>query len=75
MANRSDDRIFDADVNECSSDNGGCQHVCNNTLGSFTCFCRDGYQLLDVDRSSCVGEYKPPKDSHCFPDLEFRIDK
>jgi len=33
------------DVNECSTNNGGCSlnANCANTIGSFTCTCKDGY--------------------------------
>ena len=34
------------DVNECSDNNGGCEHVCINNQGSFTCKCHDGYFLV-----------------------------
>ncbi|XP_059409416.1 growth arrest-specific protein 6-like [Carassius carassius] len=46
------------DVDECSRANGGCVHLCNNTMGSYHCSCRHGYKLfghhmcLDVDE--CV---------------------
>ena len=33
------------DINECIVNNGGCQHMCNDTEGSFECYCRDGYSL------------------------------
>uniref|UniRef100_A0A8C7YTM1 Vitamin K-dependent protein S n=1 Tax=Oryzias sinensis TaxID=183150 RepID=A0A8C7YTM1_9TELE len=33
------------DVNECSTANGGCDHECNNTVGSYRCSCRQGYRL------------------------------
>lgn len=35
--------IFDVDINECNTTNGGCAHMCNNTIGSFFCSCSDGY--------------------------------
>lgn len=35
-------------------DNGGCDHTCNNTIGSYECFCDSGYLLLD-DGHSCTG--------------------
>lgn len=35
------------DVDECSMENGGCEHECQNTPGSFTCSCRSGYLLVD----------------------------
>ena len=43
------------DVVECFTDNGGCEHTCNNTLGSFTCSCRNGYEL-DTDDQGCHGK-------------------
>ena len=43
------------DVNECTSENGGCVHACNNTEGSFVCSCDLGYEL-DTDGLSCKGE-------------------
>ena len=32
-------------MDECAVDNGGCQHVCHNTRGSYTCECHNGYVL------------------------------
>ena len=43
------------DVDECSTGNGGCQHNCNNTVGSYHCYCRTGY-TLDSDGRSCNGK-------------------
>ena len=40
------------DINECSSLNGRCDHICDNTDGGHECSCRDGYQLLD-DGNTC----------------------
>ncbi|XP_035687852.1 E-selectin-like isoform X2 [Branchiostoma floridae] len=37
--------ICQTDINECSNDNGGCSHNCENTDGSYRCICQDGYQL------------------------------
>ncbi|XP_078731465.1 dorsal-ventral patterning tolloid-like protein 1 [Lampetra fluviatilis] len=36
---------FFSDKDECAKDNGGCQHECVNTVGSYTCRCRQGYSL------------------------------
>ncbi|XP_030834881.1 bone morphogenetic protein 1 homolog isoform X1 [Strongylocentrotus purpuratus] len=36
---------FFADVDECEEGNGGCQHICTNTLGSYTCSCRNGFTV------------------------------
>ncbi|ESO10937.1 hypothetical protein HELRODRAFT_167450 [Helobdella robusta] len=40
------------DVNECSNNNGGCQQLCSNTFGSFSCSCSTGYRLSS-DKMSC----------------------
>ena len=39
------------DVNECT--NGGCDHVCTNSVGSFQCSCNSGYNLA-ADGTTCV---------------------
>uniref|UniRef100_A0A8C5K7S6 Metalloendopeptidase n=1 Tax=Jaculus jaculus TaxID=51337 RepID=A0A8C5K7S6_JACJA len=36
---------FFSDKDECAQDNGGCQHECVNTFGSYLCRCRNGYRL------------------------------
>ncbi|CAK1545983.1 unnamed protein product [Leptosia nina] len=33
------------DVDECSDNNGGCQHECHNTLGGYECACHSGFTL------------------------------
>ena len=43
------------DINECSTNNGGCAHSCVNTQGSFTCSCRSGFQLAS-DGRGCDGK-------------------
>ena len=48
-------RILLTDVNECDTNNGGCDHSCTNTQGSFECSCDEGY-ILDSDDFSCLGE-------------------
>ncbi|KAG7467015.1 hypothetical protein MATL_G00148880 [Megalops atlanticus] len=40
------------DINECNKKNGGCDHECNNTMGSYRCSCWPGYKLLD--RHVCI---------------------
>jgi hypothetical protein len=40
------------DVDECSTNNGGCQHICTNHAGYFECSCKNGY-ILNTDRRTC----------------------
>ncbi|KAJ7428185.1 bone morphogenetic protein 1 [Pitangus sulphuratus] len=35
------------DKDECSKNNGGCQHECLNSFGSYECQCRSGFVLHD----------------------------
>lgn len=37
--------IFFTDVDECANNNGGCQHECKNTIGSYHCSCDNGFTL------------------------------
>ena len=45
--------MFNSDTDECESDNGGCQHICVNTIGSYYCLCLPGYTLHE-DGHTCV---------------------
>ncbi|KAH8271408.1 hypothetical protein KR018_009102, partial [Drosophila ironensis] len=38
---------FVIDADECAINNGGCQHRCKNTFGSYQCSCRNGYTLSE----------------------------
>lgn len=42
------------DIDECAVNNGGCQHECQNTLGSYMCRCNDGYFEDIMDPSKCI---------------------
>ncbi|XP_035691377.1 uromodulin-like [Branchiostoma floridae] len=46
-----------SDINECHSNNGGCNQICTNTWGSYRCSCRPGYRLSGsrtcVDINEC----------------------
>ena len=42
------------DIDECEILNGGCEHNCTNSNGSFECTCLPGY-VLDNDSLSCTG--------------------
>ena len=50
--------ICTLDVNECAIANGGCEHECINTEGSFYCDCRDGY-MLESNNRTCEGNENP----------------
>ena len=39
------------DVNECLTNNGGCQYQCKNTDGSYVCECPEGYHLNNNSRT------------------------
>ena len=43
------------DINECNLGTSGCTQLCNNTNGSYTCYCNSGY-ILHVDSRTCNGE-------------------
>jgi hypothetical protein len=40
------------DFDECGVDNGGCEQICTNTIGSFNCTCNAGFELA-YDRRTC----------------------
>ena len=44
--------ILSIDNNECSTGNGGCEHNCTNSPGSYNCSCADGYSL-NGDQHGC----------------------
>ena len=41
------------DINECNTNNGGCDHICRNTRGSFKCSCNTSY-ILAADQKTCI---------------------
>ncbi len=43
------------DVNECLTNNGGCEHNCTNTDGNFSCSCNTGYSR-DSNNLNCTGK-------------------
>jgi hypothetical protein len=40
------------DVNECLVNNGGCNQICSNSIGSYSCNCQTGFQK-SVDGKGC----------------------
>ena len=47
--------ITTSDINECSTNNGGCAHTCTNSVGSYACSCNIGF-ALDADNHGCIGK-------------------
>ena len=45
--------MYHLDINECAGDHG-CHHLCNNTDGSFHCYCDPGY-MLHSNGTTCTG--------------------
>ncbi|KAB7495002.1 Collagen and calcium-binding EGF domain-containing protein 1 [Armadillidium nasatum] len=37
------------DIDECEKGNGGCDHICENTLGSFRCKCKNDFNDVSFD--------------------------
>ena len=46
--------FFLTDVDECVNGFHTCNHNCNNTIGSYECFCDDGF-MLDQTDTNCIG--------------------
>ena len=44
-----------ADIDECATDSSVCDQLCENTIGSFLCSCRDGYTLNPINNFTCDG--------------------
>ena len=45
------------DINECAGGDHGCNQGCDNTEGSFTCTCNDGFELSG-DGKTCIGKLR-----------------
>ncbi|KAK7929008.1 hypothetical protein WMY93_005403 [Mugilogobius chulae] len=62
---------FFSDKDECSKDNGGCQHECINTLGSYMCQCRHGFVLHenkhDCKEAECEHQIHSPSGTLSSP--------
>ena len=57
-------------VNECATNNGGCQHVCTDLENGFQCSCNSGFSL-GTDGVSCAGRLKSFRISFIEHLLEF----
>lgn len=51
-------------MDECAINNGGCQHECKNTPGSYECTCNNGFTLHenrhDCKEGGCKHEISAP---------------
>lgn len=56
---------FRTDKDECAINNGGCQHICKNTVGSYQCACYNGFTLHennhDCKEGGCQYEISKPE--------------
>ncbi|WAQ95864.1 TLL1-like protein [Mya arenaria] len=56
--------LFFTDKDECAVNNGGCQHICKNTVGSYECACHNGFTLHenkhDCKEGGCQHEILAP---------------
>ncbi|XP_076459085.1 tolloid-like protein 1 [Babylonia areolata] len=56
---------FQTDKDECAINNGGCQHICKNTVGSYECACYNGFTLHennhDCKEGGCQYEIGKPE--------------
>lgn len=61
------------DKDECAKDNGGCQHICKNTIGSYECSCHSGFTLHenkhDCKEGGCKFEITDPSGSIRSPNF------
>lgn len=42
------------DCNECNVGNGGCDHLCRNSMGSYKCECLPGYKRNPGNKTKCA---------------------
>ena len=54
QANKIQDKSYFSDIDECLTNNSGCDQTCVNTPGSFDCKCKEGYVLGDNGKT-CAG--------------------
>lgn len=65
-------------MDECAINNGGCQHECVNTIGSYMCTCHNGYMLHENQRdckeggckyeiSTAIGQISSPNYPEYYP--------
>lgn len=58
-------------TNECLNNNGGCQQLCVDTLESYYCACREGYQIQNDPNvlNQCLGGSVRCEPTCCYGDI------
>ena len=44
--------IITADLDECGQNNGDCEQICTNYVGSYACSCQEGW-IIDTNGKAC----------------------
>ena len=57
------------DVDECLTNNGGCNQTCTNTIASFECSCGTGYILASNDLDCDGRNFKKNIDASTYPSI------
>ena len=58
------------DIDECQGTSHGCIQLCKNTVGSYMCGCRIGFQL-DGDGRQCNGEFTTQTMKITYKDINY----
>jgi len=61
--------LFFLDINECSTNNGGCDvnAICTNSIGSYKCNCKPGYIGNGIECSPCAENEYSFNETTCIP--------
>ena len=60
-----------SDIDECAAVTSGCNQICTNTIGSYTCSCYPGYDL--INGTICQGEFSYEPIFQQYPDYPIAI--
>lgn len=61
---------FFSETNECRKNNGGCEQICQDTLGGHRCACHPGYELRSNNKdceAACGGTLTAPRGNITSP--------
>ena len=54
--------FFSSDTDECKHGENTCHQICQNTIGSFSCSCYDGFNFNDTTHVCVKGIYRVQRD-------------